>query len=128
MLAMDASHELLDHTADVGMRSWAGTMSELVSPAGDAPYAALGEFVTIGDYRAFDFERMCDNVSIQLRDYLGEILILLERDGRVATSVESVTFGDDRLVACATTAAVDGARTVCDREVLAITYNPHLQD
>lgn len=120
---MDASFELFDHTADMGVRVRAGTREELVVAAVDGFYATIGELVVGGEEAAFSFQRRGDDDATLLRDFLNELLILFERDKRRTVRIDEVRFSARELAVAATVAAIDPQRSEYHREVKAITYH-----
>ena len=123
MYLVQPSYEFFDHTADMGVRVRAATLPELIAPAGDGLYAAIGRLVGQGDAGSVSFDFTGDEPAVLLRDYLGELLILFERDARVVTAVDVSSFDDDRLAVTAHTRSVDAQRSVFHREVKAVTYH-----
>jgi SHS2 domain-containing protein len=124
MLAMQPMFEFFDHTADMGIRVRAATVVDLFAPAAKGLYAAFGELVP----RADDPKEIAvilggtDEAQL-LRGFLHELLLLFERDGRMATSVEIRDLQPTRLIAVVTAHPVDRERSSFDREVKAITYH-----
>jgi len=115
--------KLLDHTADIGIRATADTLEELVRAAGEALYEIIGRLEATGDRRRIQLAFSADEPALLLRDYLAELLVLVERDGTIVTEVEVPVFDEDRLEAIAEVAAVDHERCAYHREVKAITYH-----
>lgn len=122
--AMRPSFEIFDHTADAGIRIVAPTLLELLKPAGDGLYAIIGKVVPGNDPPQLVSLDLTDSEpSLLLRDYLHELLILFERDGRIVTAVEQATFSPDRLTATVQATLADRDRSAYHREVKAITYH-----
>ena len=117
------SYEFFDHTADMGIRVRAGTLEQLLFPAAQGLYAAIGEIATTGEVSALPFELDGDDAAVLLRDFLTELLILFEREARKAVAIDVTAFDDKTLHVIAATAAVDAERSVFHREVKAITYH-----
>ncbi len=120
---VEPSYEFFDHTADIGISIRAATLPELIAPAGESLYAVIGQIVGHGDAKPITFDFTGDDPAVLLRDYLGELLILFERDARVVTKVDVSTFTDNRLTATVYATAVDERLSVFHREVKAITYH-----
>lgn len=120
---MEAGYEMFDHTADMGLRVFAASPAELIQPATEALYAAIGEVVAGAPADAIELRFDGDDRAVLLRDYLSEVLALFERDRRRVTSVLAVTFGASLLKLAAETAVVDDGRSSYHREVKAITYH-----
>ena len=122
--AMRPSFEIFDHTADAGIRIVAPTLPGLLKPAGDGLYAVIGEVVPANDApQLVPFDLTGSEPSLLLRDYLHELLILFERDGRMVTAVEQATFDPGRLTAMVQATPADRDRSAYHREVKAITYH-----
>ena len=117
------SFELFDHTADIGIRAVAPTRVGLSRPASEGLYACIGELVAGGETATREFDLNGTDAPTLLRDYLTELLILFEREQKIATSADVLEFTDTRLHVRATTQAVDAERSVFYREVKAITYH-----
>ncbi len=125
--SVEPSFELFDHTADIGIRAWAGALPELAVVMGDGLYAVIGELVpargAAGEPRELKIELHHADTAVLLRDYLDELLVLFDRDHRLVTVANVSTFGEGRLVAVLETALVDDERSVYHHEVKAITYH-----
>ena len=120
---MEPSYEIFDHTADMGMRVVAPTMSALLAPAMDGLYAMIGELATVGATQTVDIKLTGDDPSIMLRDFLDELLVLFDRDKRIAVALDDAALTADRLHVAVRTRAIDEDRSVLLREVKAITYH-----
>lgn len=107
----------------MGIRVRAATMPELLMPATEGLYAAIGELVAGGDESVVHFDFQGDDPSVLLRDFLTELLILFERDQRRLVAVMDAAFTESRLTVTTKTASVDLERSVFHREVKAITYH-----
>ena len=124
---MEPSFELFDHTADIGIRARAATLPELAAVMGDGLYAVIGELVpahgSAGEPHELKIELHHADTAVLLRDYLDELLVLFDRDHRIATAANVSAFGEGRLAAMLETALVDHERSVYQHEVKAITYH-----
>jgi SHS2 domain-containing protein len=116
--------ELFDHTADMGIRVRAATRDKLLWPAAAGLYAAIGELKPAGSPPApFNFDQRGQDDAVLLRDFLTELLILVEREHKMLVSMTSVSFDEGRLAVTGQAANVDMGRTEYCREVKAITYH-----
>ncbi len=120
---MEPSYEIFDHTADAGIRARAASLPELLQPATDGLYAVIGELVPGAKPESLRIELAEEDMPILLRDYLAELLVVFERDHRVASEVRVDEFDAGRLQATVTTHTLDRERSVLHREVKAITYH-----
>ncbi len=131
ILLVEPAYEFFDHTADIGISIRGATLPELIAPAGEGLYAVIGHIVGQGDAEPITFDFTGDDPAVLLRDYLGELLILFERDARVVTEVDVSAFTENprgpkpaaRLSVTVDVVAVDDRRSVFHREVKAITYH-----
>ena len=94
---MEPAYDFFDHTADMGITVRAPSLDQLLTPAGDALYAAIGQLVAGDDVVSVSFDLTAESTADLLRDYLGELLILFERDSRIVTQVEVATYTTTRL-------------------------------
>jgi SHS2 domain-containing protein len=115
--------ELFDHTADMGIRVTAPTLADLVRPAADGLYAVIGDLVPGAAPRPAAWEFQGDDPATLLRDYLGELLLLFEKERRMVANPAQVDFTDQHLAIQAQTVLIDDARSAYEREVKAVTYH-----
>ncbi len=120
---MRPTFELFDHTADMGFRVRAASLGGLLAPAARALYAVVGDLVAAGAPNPIPIDLKASDAATLLRDYLAELLHLLDRDDRIAIGVDVERFTDSRLIATVETDRLDETRSVADREVKAITYH-----
>ncbi|MGD2110159.1 MAG: archease [Phycisphaerae bacterium] len=120
---MEASFELFDHTADIGIRVRAAAMPGLVAPATEGLYAVIGEVMAGDEADSVSFDLRDGAPPELLRDYLAELLVLFERDARRVILLDDPRFDERGLKVTARTANVDRARSDLIREVKAVTYH-----
>ncbi len=119
----DSGYEFFDHTADIGVRVWAPTLADLVIPATEALYAAIGQVRTCGATDDRTIEIRGDEAALLLHDYLSEILRLFDGQ-RCRVKVLSVPeFSDHRLAVQVSETCVDFFRSALEREIKAVTYH-----
>lgn len=131
---VQASYEIFDHTADMGLRVHAATMLELIAPAISGLYEMIGELAVDPRQPAKPWVHRHDreeNPALKLRDFLDALLFLFEREHRVVLNPVVVEFSPTLLEVRGDAQAIDLNRTVYYREVKAITYHelsirPHL--
>ncbi|HRX84620.1 MAG TPA: archease [Phycisphaerae bacterium] len=119
---MEPAFELCDHTADLGVRVRADTREELVAPAIDGLYAAIGglEPAPATEGRTLDFTG--DDAAVLLRDLLAELLYLFEHERLIVVGTTVDTFDNAHLRVHVQLGQVP-ADAAFDREVKAVTYH-----
>lgn len=119
---VEPSFELFEHTADLGVRVRAASRAELVAPAIDGLYAAIGgvepDAATQG--RTLDFTG--DDPALLLRDLLAEVLYLFENQHLLVVGTTVDVFDGCHLRVHVQLAPVP-ADASFDREVKAVTYH-----
>lgn len=123
---MESSYELLDHTADLGVRVTAPTLTGLVPPAVAGFYATLGRIVPQPDLAPsddFTFEAAGDDPAVLLRDLLAELLHRFDTRRQVLTDALVSEFSATRLAVTGRLRPLDAARSAPAREVKAVTYH-----
>jgi len=121
---MQASFELFDHTADIGVRVRAPSLAELAVPAARALYTIIGELVTdpgVPELRQFDL--VGDDAAVLLRDLLAELLFIFEDERRIAVHIDVAEFTATHLRADARLLRTSVERSVYHHEVKAVTYH-----
>ncbi|TWT43887.1 hypothetical protein RAS1_02870 [Phycisphaerae bacterium RAS1] len=116
-------YELLDHTADLGVRVTAPTFLALLPVAVEALYATIGDVrpgAVVGRER---LEYQGSDLAALFRDFLADLLYRFETRSEVAVRIEPLAFSSGRLAAEATFAAVDVQTSELEREVKAVTYH-----
>lgn len=120
----EAGFELFEHTADLGVRAWARTLTALVPVAGAGFYATIGRLVPVLGSGEPVTLRFCDAApELLLRDYLAELLYHFDSGRRIVTDVHVLAFEPDLLQVSGAFCAVDEAASRFEREVKAVTYH-----
>jgi SHS2 domain-containing protein len=120
---MTETYELLEHTADMGVRARAATLAGLIRPCTAGLYAVIGQLVPTGDAQPWQFEAVGDDIALLLRDYLGEVLALFAADGQLIEIREVPEFSPQRLTVLGLRRPIDPGRSIVQREAKAVTYH-----
>jgi SHS2 domain-containing protein len=122
---MSARYELFDHTADIGVRAYAPTLSGLIDPATRGLYEVIGELVaeTGAAGEQIQLELTGDEPAVMLRDYLAEVLRLFETRKQIVAGLNVEEFNERRLAVRVQMRPVDPGRSEYAREVKAVTYH-----
>jgi len=119
-----AGYELYDHTADLGIRVHAATLPELVWPATQALYAAIGELrPRDAEAESRPIDLADEDAALLLRDYLAQLLRWFEIEKRIAVEADIREFTPQRLAGRVRVAPVDLDASLLSREVKAVTYH-----
>jgi SHS2 domain-containing protein len=121
---MEASFELFQHTADMGIRAWGQSEAELLYSCTAGLYAVAGSLVPsrIADLpRIFSLES--DAPHLLVREYLAEMHYLLVRENKLVVSLEVNRFSNLELNVLVTLAKLDKQKSTWEREIKAITYH-----
>jgi len=120
---MHAGFELFDHTADIGIRVYAPTLSGLIQPAVQGLYAVIGELATCGAPEPFAVELSGREPAGILRDFLAGLLLCFESDQRICSRLAIAELAPQRLRVRGEKMTVDPQKSVFFREVKAVTYH-----
>lgn len=120
---MHPSYEMFDHTADLGVRVRAASLAELIKPASDALFAAIGEMAMAGPGEPRRIEAAGDDQAVMLRDYLAEALYLFECEASRFFPKRIEEFSERKLVVEGLLVPLDVQRCAYYREVKAVTYH-----
>ena len=115
--------ELLEHTADVGIRAWAGSLEEAFERATEGLAEVLGALGTgaWGPGDPVPVEVTADDLGGLLVDWLNEVLWLREVREAALAGVEVERVGDG--VARGTVALASGGAAPDGTFVKAVTYH-----
>jgi SHS2 domain-containing protein len=120
---MKTGFELFEHTADMGVRACAPTLSALFFHCVEGLYYAVGSLHSQGGEERYVLRFAGTSFTLALRNFLAEALSLLERtDAQLVTSVQSVTTGVEEIAVSFTVQSLS-ERSSIEREVKAITYH-----
>lgn len=121
--AGEASHEVFEHTADVGLRVCADTLEGLFAEGGRALCALLVEDPSaVRPVREVAIALEANDTADLFVDWLTEILFALENDGLLLAAFD-VRVDGSRLQATGRGEPVDPERHTLGSEVKAVTYH-----
>lgn len=123
---MAARYEFFEHTADIGVRVYGGTLAELFHNAAAAMYEALGRFELADRQPDRTLELTAGSLEDLLHDWLGELLFDLEAHHVLYDKIDLTEVKPGHLAACLAGGTIDFARSETNEEIKAVTYH-HLQ-
>jgi SHS2 domain-containing protein len=100
---MNAGYELVDHTADIGVRAWGPTREEVFELAAQGMFSLICDPMTIATTRSVVVEADASQPDLLLAAWLNELLYRFE-----ATSVVFETFEVTELTDTTVRARVSG--------------------
>jgi SHS2 domain-containing protein len=115
-------YEFFEHTADIGVRVYGGTLEELFANAAGALYEVQGRF-ELADRRVLKIELTADSTDELLVRWLSELLFRLSAESLIFQHYR-LQFPDPcRLVAEIEGGAVNFERSEVFEEIKAVTYH-----
>lgn len=96
---MDVGYELVDHTADIGLRVWGPTAEEVFEEAGRALFSLVCDPQDIAELETVDVEIDGEGMDLLLVAWLNELLAIFEARRMVLSGFEVQRLEEQRLVA-----------------------------
>ena len=123
MNATDSGFEILEHTADLKLHAWGGSLEALFRSAAEGLYHVIGELVVTGQAETVSIEIEAPDATDLFHDWLAELLF---RFDSACVHIEPDRF--DRIDACglvvrAQQRRIDPVRSQFNAEVKAVTYH-----
>jgi SHS2 domain-containing protein len=123
MAQIDSNYSLLDHTADLGIRTWGADLKKLFENAGMALMDLLIRGVSPKRALSKKMSLTGDDLADLMVRWLGEILYLLDCETRVVTSIRIVDIRPSCLEAALKTVPFDPELHEILNEIKAVTYH-----
>ena len=123
MAQIDLNYALLDHTADLGIRTWGAHLKKLFENAGMALMDVLIRGVSPKRALPKNISLTGEDLSDLMVRWLGEILYLLNGETRVVTSIRVVNIRPTGLDAVLETVPFDPELHEILVEIKAVTYH-----
>jgi SHS2 domain-containing protein len=120
---MRQGYELVDHTADVGLRAWAPTREGVFEEAAKAAFSLICDPVTIDRTETVEVRAQADELDLLLAAWIDELIYRFEAESILFVDFEIVELDDTHLVARATGEPLDPARHVICGGVKAATLH-----
>jgi SHS2 domain-containing protein len=111
---MRQGFELVDHTADVGLRLWAPTAEGLFEEAGKAVFSLICDPLTVEETETVDVRVEADDRELLLAAWINELIFQFEAKRTLFVDFALREVDDTHLVARVTGERLDPARhAVC---------------
>ena len=115
--------EFFDHTADIGVRIYGKSLSELFENAARAMYEALGRLHQTGPNREKTIDLQTDSAEDLLHDWLADLLYEIEANHILYDEFEICELTLRRLTATLRGGTIDFTRSETNEEIKAVTYH-----
>ncbi len=116
-------HELLDHTAEIGLRAEADTLAGVFEELCSGLFSLVTNPPAVRTERTWEVELTAPDLVALAVEWLNELLYLHDRDGMVAASCEVLEVSPTHLRARVHGEAFDPERHPRGIEVKAATYH-----
>ena len=120
---MSVGYELVDHTADIGVRLWAPTAEEVFEQAALALFSLVCDPLQIDDLQSVNVELEAESRDLLLAAWLNELLYIFEARGLVLTQFDILELGEQTLRARVTGGPMDPDRHIVCGGVKAATLH-----
>ncbi|NLT91523.1 MAG: archease [Actinobacteria bacterium] len=120
---MSLGFELVDHTADIGVRVWGPTAAEVFEEAGRALFSLVCDPLREGELEEVELELEAEAADLLLAAWLNELLYLFEARQLVLTEFEVRELGERRLRARVAGEPLDVGRHIMCGGVKAATLH-----
>ena len=117
-------HEIMEHTADIGLRVFGEDLKELFANAADGLFDLIvGDLGTIRHERAIPLTVEAQDVEELFADWLRELLYLCNAEHWLFSKFEVQDIDSKRLKARCFGEPYDPSRHVWEMEIKAVTYH-----
>lgn len=120
---MSMGFELVDHTADIGLRVWGPTAAEVFEEAGRGLFSLVCDPLRRGELETVDLELEAEAMDLLLAAWLNELLYVFEARKLVLTEFEVLGLGERSLRARVAGEPLDPGRHVLCGGVKAATLH-----
>ena len=118
---MSVGYELVDHTADIGVRVWAPTAEEVFEQAALALFSLVCDPLDIGELEAVEVALEAESMDLLLAAWLNELLSVFEARKLVLSQFDLLELGDHVLRARVSGEPLDMSRHIVCGGVKAAT-------
>ncbi len=114
--------ELIEHTADIGVRSFGGTIAEAFETAAAGMFSLLADPGRIRERQEFPVEVEAEDREMLLVEWLNELLYIYESRGVLLKRFHIGEISDNRLRGSAYGEPIDSVRHEIRTDIKAVTY------
>ena len=116
-------YEMIDHTADLGIRVYAETLPKLFENVALGMLESIAELDSIDEKREFEINVQGDTLEDLLVAFLGELLFQHEVEEILFKRVEILKFNEDNLSAVAYGEEKNPQKHIIYTEIKNVTYH-----
>lgn len=116
-------YELLEHTADFGIRVWGKTLDELFINAAVGMYEIIADISKVTPKHSVDIELKAEDRDQLLRDWLAELLYYFNNKDILFSQFEIKDINGGHVNSTAKGEKINKAKHKLQHEVKAVTYH-----
>jgi len=109
---MSVGFELVDHTADIGVRLWAPTAEEVFEQAALAMFSLVCDPLDVGELEAVEVALEAESMDLLLAAWLNELLSVFEARKLVLSQFDLLDVGEHSLRARVSGEPLDTSRHI----------------
>ena len=120
---MSVGFELVDHTADIGVRVWGPTAEEVFEQAALAMFSLVCDPLDVGELEAVEVALEAESMDLLLAAWLNELLSVFEARKLVLSQFDLLEVGEHSLRARVSGEPLDTSRHIICGGVKAATLH-----
>ncbi len=121
--SMSVGYELVDHTADIGVRVWGPTAEEVFEQAALATFSLVCDPLHVGELEAVEVTLEAESMDLLLAAWLNELLYVFEARQLVLTQFDIEELSEKSLRARVSGEPLDTSRHIVCGGVKAATLH-----
>jgi len=121
--SMSVGYELVDHTADIGVRVWGPTVEEVFEQAALATFSLVCDPLDIGELETVEVTLEAESMDLLLAAWINELLYVFEARGLVLSQFDLLELGEHSLRARVSGEPLDTSRHIVCGGVKAATLH-----
>jgi len=121
--SMSVGFELVDHTADIGVRAWGPTAEEVFEQVALATFSLVCDPLDIGELETVEVTLEAESMDLLLAAWINELLYVFEARGLVLSQFDLLELGEHSLRARVSGEPLDTSRHIVCGGVKAATLH-----
>lgn len=117
------AYEIIEHTADIGIRSFGATESEAFENAARGMFSLMGELDSVREVAEFSVSVDAEDRETLLVEWLNELIYIFESNGVLLKNFRVTDLGETHLAGTATGEPLDTDRHQLKADIKAATYH-----